>query len=296
MYLRVRDIWATASDADLLPVPLIPVNQDRKEINMYYRVPTSKDRKEMNMYYGDPVNLGQPAVSPPPFPPPENTVFPNIDTKMPALSKAAADSVLAVKKLAWFNDIYINLGNAASNSTLALDKSDRVIVLPRDGNSLAKLAPKLIASFAKKAALSLGGELFGVKVVPGEPVEKVAGKIVGKDVAGVLGLLPILLDLLVALGENERKNLVSEQYRSRSMEAYLFKLRFFIRLWLSENSIGGPGSDKNKQAWTVEKLFFQYRKVLGEWTKYLDIERNLKFRMDPYRPTPQGYHKHPADR
>jgi hypothetical protein len=229
---------------------------------------SGRKSKEMNMYYRVPMNLGQPAVSPPPFPPPDLTVFPNIDATMPTLSKAAADSVRAVQKLAWFNDTYLNLAQATANSALALDEADRVIVVPTEMNSVERLAPKLVKAFVKKAGLSLAGEL------------------VGKNLAKVLGLMPILLDLLVALTANERKNLVSEQNRSRRDEAFRFKLRFFIRLWLTEFSIGGPGADPNKQAWALESLFFQYRKVLEEWWKYLDIEKNLQQGMKPYQPRP----------
>jgi hypothetical protein len=213
---------------------------------MYFRNPA---------HFGDAPPINVPINAPPPL-------FPGIRAKMPHLYQLALDANLAVGKLSWFKDLYFPLALATSTARLALDRSDQVIVIPDQAGTERLLGPKLAEAALKQSGKSVIKEL------------------VGEDFARVLGILDFLWKLKTALTLDDGRRLVSEQNRSRADEAYRFKLRFFIRLWIAQNA---PTADPVILASKIEDAFWMYRKALGELFKYQEIEKNLAAGLPPYQ-------------
>ena len=210
------------------------------------------------MYFRN-ANLGEPVINGPviaPYRPP----FPNIQGKMPALYPQALAALDAMAKLAWFKDVYLPLAAATANAHLALDQAEQVVVVPDEDSTAALLGPKLV-----QAVLKQTGKSFIKHVL-------------NADLARALSIVDYLFKLRAALSTYDAKRLVNEQRLSRSEEAYRYKLRFFIGLYIAKVS---PQSDRVLQASRIEQAFFQYRAALSELWKYEAIERNLASGLPP---------------
>lgn len=212
---------------------------------MYFQVPAN--------YFGE---LAQIPYSPP---------FPNIRAKRPDLYDAALGAQETINKLKWFEDVYRPLSQATGNARLALDNSDQVIVIPEEQSAEKLLGPKLVKAALKQAGKSLAKQL------------------IGDDFGRILGILDFLLKLKTALQLDEGRRLVNEQNYSRRDEAYRYKLRFFIHLWVAKNA---PQADPVIQAGRIWDAFWAYRKAESELWKYQDIEKNLEQGLQPYQRRP----------
>jgi hypothetical protein len=222
----------------------------------------------MNMYYRVPVNLGEPAkiqYSP---------SFGNIRAKRPDLYNAALQAQDAFSKQQWFKEVYIPLSQATGNARLALDSSDQVIVMPEAATLENLLGPQVIKAAFKQIGKSLVKDLFS---------EMKDGKVTSFDLARVVTVLDLLWKLKTALELDEGRRLVSEQNRSRRDEAYRYKLRFFIRLWITHRM---PQADPVILAGRIWNAFWAYRKAESELSQYQDIEKNLAKGLPPYQRRP----------
>jgi hypothetical protein len=205
------------------------------------------------MYFQTANGLGEPApqVRIAPYVP----RYPNIQSKMPALYPAALAARTALDKLAWFKDIYFQLMSATGNAHLALNQADEIVVVPDEATTTALLGETVVKSVLKQAGKTLFKDL------------------ISKEFASFLGVIDLLHKVLTALGTYDAKRLVNEQRHSRWDEAYRYKLRFFIGLYIARFS---PHSDRVRLAWFFEQKFFEYRKAQEEVWKYDTMERNLK--------------------
>lgn len=181
--------------------------------------------------------------------------YPNIQSKMPALYPAALAARNALDKLAWFKDVYFKLMSATGNAHLALNRADEIVVVPDEATTTALLGDKLVKAVLKQAGKTLFKEL------------------VGPDFGRALGVIDLLFKLHAALSTYDAKRLVNEQRHSRWNEAYRYKLRFFIGLYIARTA---PQADRVRLAWIIEQKFFEYQKAQTEVWKYDAMERNLK--------------------
>lgn len=204
------------------------------------------------MYIRTADGLGEPApqVRLAPYSPP----YPNIQSKMPPLYPAALAARNALDKLAWFKDVYLPLQAATGNAHLALNQADEIVVIPDEATTTALVGEKVV-----KAVLKQAGKTFFKELV-------------SADFGKFLGIVDLLYKLLTALSTYDAKRLVNEQRGSRFDEAYRYKLRFFIGLYVAQRA---PQADRVKLAWIIEQRFFEYRKAQGEVWKYDAMERNL---------------------
>jgi len=193
------------------------------------------------------------------------TPFPNILQKRPDLYPAALAADAALKKLAWFKDVYVPLMAATGNARLALNSSDEIVVISEQKSVEGLLGPKVVKDVLKRAGKTLVSEL------------------VGRDFARVLSIADFLLKLKTALELEPSRRLVSEQNHSKFEEAYRYKLRYFIRL---RNASVSPGDDPTNIDYRVEQAFWAYRKAQGDVWKYEEIEENLSLNLPPDRPQP----------
>jgi hypothetical protein len=120
-------------------------------------------------------------------------------------------------------------------------------------------------------------------------VLKQAGKtlfkeLISADFGKFLGIIDLLYKLLTALSTYDAKRLVNDQRGSRFDDAYRYKLRFFIGLFVAQRA---SLEERPKLAWIIEKQFFEYRNAQGEVWKYDAMERNLAAGMPPNAREPQ---------
>lgn len=205
------------------------------------------------MYFRTADALGEaaPQLQVPAYSPP----YPSIRDKIPGLYPAAIATRNALDKLSWFKDVYFKLMSATGNAHLALNQADEIVVMPDEATTTALLGDKLVKAVMKQAGKSLFKEL------------------VGPDFGRALGIIDLLFKLHAALSTYDAKRLVNEQRHSRWDEAYRYKLRFFIALFIAKNL---PQADRAKAAWFFEQKFFEYRKAQEEVWKFDAMERNLK--------------------
>jgi hypothetical protein len=206
----------------------------------------------MTMYFRTADSLGEaaPQLQVPAYTPP----YPNIQSKMPAIYPLAVAARNALDKLAWFKSVYVPLMRATGSAHLALNAADEIVVLPEEVTTTALLGDKLVKDVLKRSGKALFKELAGA------------------NFARVLGVVDLLLKLHTALTMDDARRLVSEQRHSRRDEAYRYKLRFFIGLYIGQVA---PQADRVRLAWRIEQAFFEYQKAETEVSKYDDIEANL---------------------
>lgn len=181
--------------------------------------------------------------------------YPNIRSKMPALYPAALAARSALERMAGFKNIYFQLMSATGNAHLALNQADEIVVVPEEASTTALLGETVVKSVLKQAGKTLFKEL------------------ISKEFGTFLGVIDLLHKVLTALSTYDAKRLVNEQRHSRWDDAYRYKLRFFIGLYLARVS---PHADRARLAWMYEQRFFEYRKAQEEVWKYDAMERNLK--------------------
>ena len=209
------------------------------------------------MYYRT-NGLGEPApqVRLPPYVPP----YPNIQSKLPGMYPMALAARAALAKLAWFKEVYVPLMQATGNAHLALNQADEIVVIPDEATTTALIGATAVKSVLKQAGKTLFKDL------------------ISKEFGMFLGVLDIFHKTLTALSTYDAKRLVNDQRGSRFEDAYRYKLRFFIGLWMARMA---PQADRAKLAYRIEQTFFQYQKAQGEVWKYDTMERNLAAGMPP---------------
>lgn len=214
------------------------------------------------MYFrSDGLGEAAPQLTLPPYSPP----YPNIKAKDPATYPAALAARNALDKLSWFRNLYQPLMAATGNARLALNQADEIVVIPDESTATALLGEKLMKAVLKQSGKSLIKHL------------------VSEDFARVLGIVDLLFKLHSALSIFDNKRLVSEQNHSRWDDAYRYKLRFFIGVYIDRKA---PLADRVRMAWKIEDIFFQYRKAQSEVWKYDIIERNLRAGLPANTPDP----------
>jgi hypothetical protein len=205
------------------------------------------------MYLRTADGLGEaaPQLQVPQYVPP----YPNIQSKMPALYPAALAARNALDKFAWFKDVYFKLMAATGNAHLALNQADEIVVVPDEATTTALVGETVVKAVLKQAGKTLFKDL------------------ISKDFARFLGIIDLLYKTLTALSTYDAKRLVNEQRHSRWDEAYRYKLRFFIGVYIARVA---PHADRARLAWIIEQKFFEYQKAQTEVWKYDTMERNLK--------------------
>jgi hypothetical protein len=191
-----------------------------------------------------------------PYSPP----YENIRLKMPSVYPAALAALSALNKLVWFKDVYMQLQAAAANAHLALNQADEIVVVLDEAATTTLLGEKVVKAVLKQAGKSVFKQL------------------INEDFGRFLGILDLLYKTLAALSTYDAKRLVNEQRGSRFEEAFRYKLRFVIGLYIARWS---PRADRARLGWTLEQKFFEYRKAQSEVWKYDTMDRNLRAGLPP---------------
>jgi hypothetical protein len=221
------------------------------------------------MYLHSPERFGEPAQPIVSFPPPP---FPNLAKHSYDLHQKALAAKTAVDRFSNFKPLYLLLANAVSNAHLALDRMDQIVVVPDEKATTDLLGEKLLKDVLKRSGKTLIRHLTT------------------EDFGRALGILDLLLKLHTALSGYDNKRLVNEQNHSRRDEAYRYKLRFFIQLWIANKA---PQADRVRMGYQIEQTYFNYQKALSELWKYENMEKNLASGMPMHARQPPVMRSYP---
>lgn len=198
--------------------------------------------------------------------------YPNIKSKQPADYPKALAARTVLDKLVGFKHIYFPLLRATISARLALNAADELVVLPEETTTTALLGEKIMKDVLKQS----GKTLFKY--------------LVSENFARVLGFVDLLLKLQTVLSMEDAKRLVSEQRHTRAEEAFRYKLRFFISLYIAKVA---PHSDRVRLAWSIEEVFNTYNDAAAAVSHFDDIEANLRQGLNPNARRPPTIRPYP---
>jgi outer membrane protein OmpA-like peptidoglycan-associated protein len=159
---------------------LIIAVESAGETRLVSKVPAENRRVEVFLFPGPPVPPARTPIPPtaprPPTLAPYVEPFPNIKKECPWEHGKAMDALLAMHDVKFFEALYKQLHDAASNASLSLSARDELVLNPDRSSFLKLLEGELASELAEELAEGLAKRVFSPRVARLVPLLDLLGK------------------------------------------------------------------------------------------------------------------------